>query len=88
MITIYVVEGQTGEYSDHRYWSVRAFTNEQKAEDFCDKVKARALELLAKYGTHYNIPSGANEFDPSMSIDYTGIEYFVYELDLDNEEHS
>ena len=35
---IYVIEDQTGEYSDNRNWLVKAFRSEQQAKDFVEKV--------------------------------------------------
>jgi hypothetical protein len=80
-VVVWVVEGATGEYSDHTEWPVRAFTDEQAANVFCERVSARARELQQQYKSRYNIPEGANELDPDMYIDYTGVNYRVYPID-------
>ena len=80
--TIYIVEGSTGEYSDHRDWMLCAYRDEAAAQEHVEKATARANELVAEYQRSYDIPSGANEHDPSMQIDYTGVRYTYYSVEL------
>ena len=79
---IFVVIGSTGEYSDHQEWLVVAFSDKVVAERFVLTVSARARELLAKYGRGYNIPKGSNEHDPEMTIDYSGVNYNIAEVEF------
>jgi len=84
MLKIYVVQGSTGEYSDHREWLVCAFTREKSAQAFVEVVSARARELQMQYGKYWGIPDGSNEYDPSMEIDYTGVNYHIESVILEN----
>jgi hypothetical protein len=81
--TIYIVEGTTGECSDRREWQIRAFLSKKKANALQALASKRAKELFTEYDKYYHIPRGANEFDPEMRADYTGVRYVVYSLELD-----
>ena len=72
---VYVVFGATGEYSDHRDWTIHAYTDEHVAQEHVLKASERSRELLAQYHSRYDIPDGANEWDRQMRIDYTGVNY-------------
>ena len=85
---VYIVEGQTGEYSDYRNWPVKAFQDEQKAKAFTETLNAKAQALgIATTGCHWaesqKIVPQMQELDPGVSIDYTGVSYSFYELDLE-----
>jgi hypothetical protein len=85
MSKIYVVFGQTGEYSDFNDWPVKAFRSESKAADLVVLATARANSLLVEYNDRrYNIPEGANEYDPYMQMDYTGTSYRYIEVDWED----
>ena len=45
MTKVYVVEGSTGEYSDHREWPVAAYMREDLAREHADKAKKWYLKL-------------------------------------------
>jgi len=79
---IYVVFGSTGEYSDHDEWMVKAFTKEAMAKDWIVKCTKKANELKIQYSNEYDIPRGANQYDPYMRIDYTGVDYNYSEVEL------
>ena len=78
-----MVEGSTGEYSDHCEWPVCAYTNKTKAETRVVEAQARANELFAGEGSYPYKLDGVNEFDSNMRMDYTGVEYQTYEVELD-----
>lgn len=92
MKTIYVVEGQTGEYSDHNEWPVKAFVNEEAAKTLVLNAQARAREIEIEKnnqdfsdGGWYTNPKPSrfvNQFDPNMSMDYTGTQYIYYPIEL------
>lgn len=42
---IYVVEGSTGQYSDHQEWLVKAFRDEQDAKNFVMDCTREANKL-------------------------------------------
>lgn len=89
--TIWVVEGSTGEYSDHIEWPVKAFDDEGAANVFCERVSARYREIVALFPGGYlqwsraryeSDPVALNELDPAMQMDYTGTNYLVYPIQL------
>lgn len=88
---IYIVSGETGEYSDREEWLVRAFTKEADAYDFRDRVEARYHELAKAAGGAVRLawkrPDGyGNELDPWMQVQScTGVEYSVEAVPLDEE---
>ena len=72
---IHIVQGSTGEYSDCVSWFVGAFFSEDKAQERVLKATERANELGANGIGYSDIPDGANEFDPGMQVDYSGVRY-------------
>lgn len=83
---IFVVEGATGEYSDHCEWPVAAYSNEEQAKLHVQKATERAKELIAQRGDGYwgweEKEKQLNEWDRSMYVDYTGVNYRYYPVDL------
>ena len=82
MKNVFVVMGTTGEYSDRNEWAVMAYLDEAQAQEHVVNADRRAKELFATRQDHYSIEKGANEFDPDMSMDYTGTSYFIYRVPL------
>jgi hypothetical protein len=82
MKNVYVVMGTTGEYSDRNEWAVMAYLDEAAAQEHVVNADRRAKELFATRPDRYSIEKGANEFDPDMSMDYTGTSYFIYTVPL------
>jgi len=85
---IYVVQGSTGEYSDHREWLVKAFKSQEKAQDFVSFLDSKLLELGLKYEsvyTHEDMEKEEKmmEFDPQFQFDYTGTMYSILEVELE-----
>jgi hypothetical protein len=73
---IHVVYGSTGEYSDRCEWYVAAYLDELKAQDHVTKAQQRGRELEIEYdGREWDVPDGANQYDPKMQMDYTGVRY-------------
>lgn len=62
--TIYVVQGESGEYSDRSGWDVRAFTKEEDAKAYvgllCIWVRERVREHLDR------VSDLKNPYDPNM----------------------
>jgi hypothetical protein len=90
MSEIYVVFGQTGEYTDHRDWPVKAFIFEQSAKDFVEKVSEEYRRLKVKYSSSGSMwfwymrdKGDFNSLDPRMETDYTGTEYYYFPVDLE-----
>ena len=87
-VTIWIVEGVTGEYSDHRDWLVASYLSEDDAKEHVAQATARAseIQLHPNYpGHHYGEEEDAelnNEWDSDMVIDYTGTRYRCYSVGL------
>jgi hypothetical protein len=81
-ITIYVVFGRTGEYSDAQEWTVCAFRNEEKAKELVENATRRAKEIEVSRPSDYHNPIGGNEYDPHMLMDYTGTTYTYGPVEL------
>ena len=82
---VFVVFGETGEYSDMREWPVAAYIEERLAilhMEFAAKRFAE-LSLIKKERTWK--PMGHNEYDPDMQVDYTGTFYEVKKVLLGDE---
>lgn len=85
MSTVYIVQGTTGEYSDRTDWLVKAFRSQTKADELCHRAQLRAGEIKNSRESRYGAPKNSNEFDPDMRMDYTGTEYTVITVELDEE---
>jgi hypothetical protein len=91
--TIYIVQGSTGEYSDHREWLLKAFRDEKQAQRLVVEAQARANEIHqlkeSDFGKWYELneekdPAVLNEFDSAMDMDFadTNIHYTCYSIEL------
>lgn len=98
---IWIVEGSTGEYSDHSEWPIAFYEDEDLAKRHVEKAAARYREInvalgysedgegAANCGKCYRSPRYdceahkdlRNEWDPDMSIDYTGTNYRCYSVE-------
>ncbi len=83
----YIVSGDTGEYSDHRAWYVRAFLVEKEASDFCKALNDWCIEHgVNPRGDNVTNYSYNREIkppnDPDFDTDYTGTTYWVIEVPL------
>lgn len=78
--TLWIISAHTGEYSDSRDWNIAAYFDEEQAKRHVELATRRSQELQAQHKERYDIPDGANEYDPEMRIDYTGIDYTCYPL--------
>lgn len=72
---LWIVEGSSGEYSDRRDWVVCAYRTEAEAKRHAELAQARSESLRKQYGTYWDIPAKANEWDSQESHDYTGTRY-------------
>jgi hypothetical protein len=86
-MTLFVVRGMTGEYSDRDEWSVGVFLTRAAAEaheKLCtDWAIANRLHrsVLADYPERIDL-AATNPHDPDMKCDYTGTDYCAVELPL------
>lgn len=79
---IYVVIGQTGEYSDNTQWLVRAYKTEKEAQDFCLMAIKWAEEYHRKYRRTIYAEHPLPDFDSGFKMDYTGTIYEYKEVEL------
>lgn len=85
---VYIVMGDTGEYSDRTEWPVLAFPSEEaaaglvvKCEDFCREhgILNGDDKIHLSYSARANIK---NPHDENMYVDYTGVRYYVMPVRL------
>ena len=96
MNKIWIVEGSTGEYSDHCYWQVFAFTTEEKALSYTNKLNDWCKEHRCLSGDENSCRRGDFEdtdfldeenqnlcpLDKDFKVDYTGTRYYHYPLEI------
>jgi hypothetical protein len=72
---IYLVVGSTGEYDDYRTWTVKAFKNKEKAEEF----KKACQDISDNYSkqSYFDLINPESELDSNFTMDYNGVEYYV-----------
>ena len=78
---VYVVMGQTGEYSDHIEWTVGAYTNEGAAQTHVERCAGWYRRHKSEVGRRSQSPP-TNPYDPDMQTDYTGTNYYYYDVPL------
>ena len=92
---IYIVSGESGEYSDRIQWSVAAYIDPGKAHlhselaNNCVKAHlAKGIKVKTSFGSSTKYPDlekGWNPFDPLVGeyiSDYSPPEYFVESVDI------
>lgn len=78
---VYLVSGETGEYSDRAEWPVAVFTDKDKANIFrnlCAEVVKGSEELDDDARGELKSP-----YDPRLRVDYTGAGYHMQEVPFD-----
>lgn len=84
-MTIYVIRGTTGEYSDRTEWAVKAFKDKTKTLKCIIELEREAKRIQFERGSEYRLPDDYNNpLDPKMIMDYTGTSYFYDEVELDD----
>jgi len=82
---IYIVYGETGEYSDRSDWNVKAFFERKKALVLLNECSEDAKKWEIKRESEYTSPpKDWSKHDPDMKMDYTGTDYFIAEVDLED----
>lgn len=91
---MFIVFGQTGEYSDHSDWPVKGFTARERAEAFefeCTKAAkawketdtARQNEPGYDWCAAHDAMKTAVPGDPNFRCDYTGTDYYTVEVEVE-----
>ena len=90
-MSLFIVIGTTGEYSDRSEWIVAAYWDQEKALEHAARARRRTAEIAASFGSNYldllkardaSDPGTKNIWDPNWSRDYTGTDYTVAEVPL------
>ena len=87
--SVWIVAGETGEYSDYSDWNVAAFHTEEMAESFKDLCQNEADKAnKIKYGSTgdgYASRSGSkHSYDTQFYCNYTGTDYRVELVEILN----
>lgn len=82
MDKVYVLFGETGEYSDRQEWVVRAYANEDAANAERDKLNALAVGggSGSTYDDRQVVRMRLLPHDANASVEYTGTSYSVTEV--------
>lgn len=82
-VKIFLVMGSTGEYSDRYEWPVGAYLNEAAAREHADLAAFEAKRLhKSKQSKYASVEEGANKYDPTMNMSYTGTDYYVMTTEM------
>ena len=86
-MTIYIVSGSCGEYSDRDEWIVKAFYSEEKARDLVEEATKVGKEIEKDFsdrGEYFNQYEhiALNKIDPKFHYDYSGFNYSIEETEL------
>jgi len=86
---IYLLYGESGQWSDYNSWNVDAFTCEKDAKEICTHLNALAKlydDVLKYEGKGFNHPlrrelkEAMEKVDPTYYRDYDGASYDVEEV--------
>lgn len=80
---IWVVQGATGEYSDHCEWLVGWYSSEQAARDAVEALSTLSREAAKLDKQPYDNDRGRvfmEPFDPDYRKDYTGTNYGFFKV--------
>ena len=90
MSIIYLVTGVTGEYSDFTKWNVKAFGSMDQAINFMEDINTVIQDTLKgegqknlDYTARSALEKALKDLDPNVSIDYTGVDYEIEEIELE-----
>ena len=87
MSKVWIVEGNTGEYSDRNSWIVKVCSSKYIAEQLCEKLNNWCKENfvhISNIDRHsYNYDRIKNPDDKMFSADYTGTNYCAFESDYE-----
>ena len=85
---IYLVQGSTGEYSDHMEWNVAAYFDKEQAERHRDLAQLYSNctpgEDTNMYWEEREKLIETSLYDPKLYITYTGVRYYVDVVPLVN----
>lgn len=77
---VYMVQGSTGEYSDHHSWVVGYFEVEAEAHEWTERANEIARVILEEAEQKDWDLDPEHPMDDAFDLDYTGTFYMVYEI--------
>jgi len=79
---IYIVIGNTGEYSDRQMWIAKVFDNKKSARIYSEAMNEyfKDSEKL-DWEERYALAENVEPFDENASCDYTGTWYDIEEVE-------
>jgi hypothetical protein len=79
---VYVLFGDTGEYSDHVDWVVRGYRDKAQADADCEMLNklAEGIENLPWAERDAAVRERLGGHDAQARVDYTGLIYSVVEI--------
>jgi len=82
--TFWIVRGNTGEYSDQCFWSVRGFATEEKAKAFTEQLLNYVRGSINWSTERQN--TFVHPLDPQCYVNYSGTDYTYYSVEIDLDE--
>ena len=78
VFSVWVVVGETGEYSDYSEWNVAAFTTESEAINFKEECERETSRISGGTKNSPRLREGfRHAYDTQFHMDYTGTSYRV-----------
>lgn len=78
-MTVFIVHGTSGEYSDRSEWIVAGYLKDADAKAHVEQAEQYAKVWCAK---HNYIEPHPNPFDEQACASYTGISYWYEEIEI------
>lgn len=88
MNKVFIIEGNTGEYSDRTNWMVGAYLDQGAAESRIEFLRSEITRLGLNKGFSYDweqrdkASKEMSEHDENFRCDYTGTHYYLLTVDL------
>jgi 1,2-phenylacetyl-CoA epoxidase catalytic subunit len=80
---LYLITGETGEYSDYDNWNVSITDSEDVAKEFVESMNEETKQVgNLSWGERDEIVERLSSKDPKIRIDYTGTTYSYEEFEL------
>ena len=87
-MTIYIVTGSTGEWSDRTKWLVKGWWSKEKAIQHVkdlEELYKTSSPLGDRYQRKNTLETIMKTLDPSFQEDYTGTHWYVQEVEVEDE---
>ena len=78
MKVVYLISGETGEYSDREEWPVAVFTKKEKAEEW--KLLCEGAVKGSEDWNYTKRNEASSPYDSALQVDSTGTYYSLIEV--------